>query len=257
LYGVTSQGGSSASCFNGCGTVFSISLTGSFATLCSFSDSNGSRPTGIVPGNDGNFYGATASGGSGTNCVSGCGTVFRVTAGGTLTTLYSFEGSDGQTAALGIQGRDDDFYGFTASGGSNSVGTLFRISPSGSLTTLYSFKGSDGGSPTSIVQGSDGAFYGTTGLGGTNNHGTVFKLTVPTSAAQHQITGIQLSETNVIITLSTVAGAGYQLQSKDVLSTGAWSNVGASITSAGGALIVTNVGGAFFTQRFYRFSITP
>jgi uncharacterized repeat protein (TIGR03803 family) len=107
------------------------------------------------------------------------------------------------------------------------------------------------------VQGSDGAFYGTTGLGGTNNHGTVFKLTVPTSAAQHQITGIQLSETNVIITLSTVAGAGYQLQSKDVLSTGAWSNVGASITSAGGALIVTNVGGAFFTQRFYRFSITP
>jgi uncharacterized repeat protein (TIGR03803 family) len=50
---------------------------------------NGGGPSaGLVQGSDGNFYGTTDSGG--TN--GGHGTVFRISATGALTTLYSFIG---------------------------------------------------------------------------------------------------------------------------------------------------------------------
>ena len=43
-----------------------------------------------MQGADGNFYGTTADGGEAAE-----GTVFKITPSGTLTTLYSFAGSDG------------------------------------------------------------------------------------------------------------------------------------------------------------------
>ena len=45
---------------------------------------------GLVQGTDGKFYGTTFEGGNNTYCVLGCGTVFKITSGGVLTTLYSF-----------------------------------------------------------------------------------------------------------------------------------------------------------------------
>jgi uncharacterized repeat protein (TIGR03803 family) len=47
----------------------------------------------LVQGTDGNFYGTTGLGGNAANCpdsADGCGTVFRVSADGTLKILYSF-----------------------------------------------------------------------------------------------------------------------------------------------------------------------
>jgi len=65
----------------------------------------------LVQGVNGNFYGTTYSGGS-----SNTGTVFEITPGGKLTTLYSFCSQSGCTdgaypqAAL-VLGSDGNFYG--------------------------------------------------------------------------------------------------------------------------------------------------
>ena len=69
---------------------------------------DGSAPSaGLVQASDGNFYGTTYAGGTSSNCQGGCGTVFKITPGGALTTLHSFDWYDGAspTAAL-VQGTD-------------------------------------------------------------------------------------------------------------------------------------------------------
>jgi uncharacterized repeat protein (TIGR03803 family) len=133
---------------------------------------------GLIQAKDGNFYGTTEFGGTNNE-----GTVFRTTAGGAVTTLYSF--CSGANCADGsnplaelVQAADGNFYGTTESGGTNDEGTAFRITPSGKLTTLHSFSGTDGANPyAGLIQGTDGNFYGTTANGGVNSQGTVFKIT--------------------------------------------------------------------------------
>jgi uncharacterized repeat protein (TIGR03803 family) len=123
--------------------------------LHSFDGTDGANPTaGLVLGTDGNFYGTTSGGGNYTACaVVGCGTVFKITAGGLLSTLHSFDLTDGlhPYAAL-VQGSDGYFYGTTNGLADCSVsrfcGTVFRISPSGALKTLHDFFLSGDGSGT-------------------------------------------------------------------------------------------------------------
>jgi len=168
FYGTTSKGGSGTA-----GTVFRITTSGSLATLYPFTGgTDGGNPqAGLVTGTDGNLYGTTESGGSGT-----AGTVFQITTSGSLATLYSFTGgTDGKSPyARLIQGSTGALYGTTA-----GDGTVFRITTSGSLTTLYSFTGgADGANPyAGLVPGSDGNLYGTTETDGTSSHGTVYKIT--------------------------------------------------------------------------------
>ena len=51
------------------------------------------------------------------------GTVFKVTTNGTLTTLVSFNGTNGAYPHAGLTlGNDGNFYGTTSQGGSNPVG---------------------------------------------------------------------------------------------------------------------------------------
>ncbi len=171
----------------GYGTVFKITPSGTLTTLYSFDGfddgcGSGLSHAGLVQGSDGNFYGTTCGGGSGL----WAGTVFKITPGGTLTTLHVFtEGSDGAYPETGlVQGNDGNFYGTTSGGqlGEGAYyGTVFKITPSGTLTTLHAFTGynagGDGESPSGLVQGSDGNFYGTTYYGGMYGYGTVFKIT--------------------------------------------------------------------------------
>ena len=152
-----------------------------FTTLFSFDQTNGANPqSSLIQGTDGNFYGTTNHGGAncGSGPESGCGTFFKITPEGTLTTLYSFcarpSCTDGAypSGAL-VQAIDRNFYGTTYSGGYPNecvpygCGTVFKITPSGTLTTLYSFCSGigcpDGFYPSAgLVQASDGNFYGTT-----------------------------------------------------------------------------------------------
>jgi uncharacterized repeat protein (TIGR03803 family) len=159
-----------------------------FTSLATFDFTNGANPSfmSLVQGIDGNLYGTTVSGGNLT-CIGGCGTVFRITTGGALTSLYSFCAqagcADGINPYAGVvQGTDGDLYGTTSGGGQFMGGTVFKISPDGTLTSLYSFctqsNCADGGRPEAgLIQGTDGNFYGTTADGGTEGAGTVFQIT--------------------------------------------------------------------------------
>ena len=74
----------------------------------------------LIQASDGDFYGTTANGGT-----SGYGTVFKMTATGTLTTLVNFNSTNGSRPQAGLlQGSDGNFYGTTREGGSSGYGTV-------------------------------------------------------------------------------------------------------------------------------------
>jgi uncharacterized repeat protein (TIGR03803 family) len=130
FYGTTYSGGTC-----GYGTFFSIGTAG-LTTIYSFCAQTfeSANPVGTpVQGSDGRFYGTT-SGGSG-----GTGTVFKITPGGDLTTLYTFcsqmgcaDGSDPLSGL--VQGTNGSFYGTTVQGGNLNCdqpygcGTIFALS---------------------------------------------------------------------------------------------------------------------------------
>jgi uncharacterized repeat protein (TIGR03803 family) len=183
FYGTNPQGGTSENCdqfgITGCGTVFKITPGGKLSTLHNFDLEDGSSPFGVlVQGTDGNFYGTTQAGGASVNCPNGCGTVFKISAGGKFSTLHSFDGTDGDQPSAGlIQAADGSFYG-TTMGGEIGYGTVFKITLEGKLTTLHSFDGTGGECPTAgLVHATDGNFYGTTSISGNDGYGTVFKIT--------------------------------------------------------------------------------
>ena len=198
FYGTTKEGGTN-SCFYGgtnfgCGTLFKITPSGTLTTLYDFCSqsgcADGQEPGGLVQGADGNLYGTTSAGGN-TACGGGCGTIFKITTTGTLTTLHSFDLTDGDNPGAGlIQATDGNFYGTTYSGEANNsscspgtCGTVFKITPAGTLTTLHNFDYTDGANPIAgLIQANDGNFYGTTGGGGNcttfaGGCGTVFRIT--------------------------------------------------------------------------------
>ena len=147
--------------------------------LVSFNGTNGANPEAtLIQGVDGNFYGTTYNGG--TN--GGYGTVFQMTPNGALTTLVSFNNTNGANpqCALVLCG-DGNFYGTTSAGGTNGDnGTVFRMTASGALTSLHSFGGLDGSfSYAGLTIGADGGLYGSTVGGGANEsiNGTLFRIT--------------------------------------------------------------------------------
>src|ERR1700719_3491248 len=167
LYGITILGGS-----NGSGMAFKVTTTGKLTAVYNFcspvSCSDGSFPTGgLLLGSDGNFYGITEEGG-----VFGEGSIFKLTAAGKLTTLHSFDVTDGtaNSAPPLIQAANGNFYGTTRGGGPSDQGTAFEITPDGTFTTLHSFCTNsgcpDGSGPNGLMQAADGNFYGTTAGGG-------------------------------------------------------------------------------------------
>jgi uncharacterized repeat protein (TIGR03803 family) len=169
-----------------CATAGSTSYARDFKSLAAFDQTNGTGPdyVSLVQGLDGSFYGTTVYGG--TNEV---GTVFKVTAAGALTTLYSFcsksDCTDGTYPLAGlVLGKDGNFYGAASEGGIfgscglNSCGTIFKITPQGGLTILHSFDSTGGAYPSApLIQSKDGNFYGSTIEGGSRgNGGTIFEI---------------------------------------------------------------------------------
>jgi len=192
FYGTASAGGAGHFCpgldslaFNGCGTIFEITPTGTLTTLYTFHGAaDGSMPTNLIQTKDGNFYGLASSN-------NGLGSIFQLTPAGVLNTLVTFDGSNGAAPNSLIQASDGNLYGTTSGvsgvldNGAVAVqsipGTLFQMTLSGTLTTLYNFC-TFAGCPEpstaggfSLLQGSDGNFYGTTNTGGTNKAGVLFE----------------------------------------------------------------------------------
>ncbi len=119
-------------------------------------------------GADGNFYGTSYWGGP-----NNVGTVFQMTPGGQLTTLYdnfcSLDCSGPGTPWQGlIQASDGNLYGTTMVSMPQVSAAIFKVTPAGILTTLYTFApiGVTSGGP--LVEGMNGNFFGTdtAGIGG-------------------------------------------------------------------------------------------
>jgi uncharacterized repeat protein (TIGR03803 family) len=174
----------------------SLGVGGAQATTITTLARLGSEPDGyhakaaLVVGPDGStLYGTTKGGGP-----ANCGTIYKITPDGTLTTLYSFTcGSDGANPVAKLTlGSDGNFYGTTSipdggyGAGSDHVGTVFEVTPAGVLTTIHTFSAlgpspytnAEGAGPlAALTLGPDGNFYGTTTIGGSNGVGTIFKIT--------------------------------------------------------------------------------
>lgn len=183
FYGTTNSGGSSSNN----GAIFEITPSGALTPLDDLGAAGYSPYSGLIQATNGSIYGAAFNGG-----LYGAGTVYEITLGGALDTLYNFCQSgcpDGGAPYAGlVQATNGDLYGTTHGGiGDESIysyGTVFKIPPSGgTLTTLHSFCSqgppcTDGSYPyAGLVQATNGDLYGTTYSGGANNAGTVFKIT--------------------------------------------------------------------------------
>jgi uncharacterized repeat protein (TIGR03803 family) len=175
IYGTTVYGGNCYG-YGFCGTVFSITTSGTETVLHSFGGSgDGIYPYAALLDVKGTLYGTTYGGGA-----NGDGTVFSLTPSGKETVLYSFKGGsgDGKDPYAGLINVKGTLYGATFQGGVNGDGTVFSITTSGRETVLHSFSGSgDGEDPYATLLDVKGTLYGTTCYGGANGYGTVFSIT--------------------------------------------------------------------------------
>ena len=182
IYGTTQSGG--ASC--GCGTVYKIRPDGTEKTLYQFQGgADGITPeAGVTLDGDGNIYGTTQQGGSG-SCQGGCGTVFKLTPTGTKTIVHDFSSdADGELPTGGLVfDSSGNLFGTTQFGGThcgfNNCGTLFKITPGGVKSTVHDFgaDAEDGARPFGglIIDGT-GTLWGTTLEGGDHIRGTLYKV---------------------------------------------------------------------------------
>ena len=173
LYGTTGGG-------VGGGSVFElVHGSGTITTLATFNDTNAVYPdSALIMDSSGNLYGETEVGGA-----SSEGTVFEVAKGsGTITTLVSFNGTNGETPQGGlVMDSSGNLFGTTYGalyGEPASDSTVFEVAKgSGTITTLASFNGTNGENPLSgLIMDSSGNLYGTTEIGGASNDGTVFEV---------------------------------------------------------------------------------
>jgi uncharacterized repeat protein (TIGR03803 family) len=124
FYGVTEGGGADSE-----GTLFEITPSGALTTLWNFCSENNSQYScldgqnprgGLILGSDGNFYGTTSG---------AFGTIYKITPSGALTTLATFDNTNGSGPfAPPVQGTNGDFYGTTNGGGAHGYGVIWSLS---------------------------------------------------------------------------------------------------------------------------------
>ena len=140
----------------------------------------GTNSTGVYPqsalvaDSSGNLYGTTVQGGA-----YGVGTVFDIASGsGTITTLGSFNGINGEAPFAGVSlDRSGNLYGTTTNGGANNDGTVFELAKgSGAITALASFEGIDVTFSSGVTPDGAGNLYGAITQDGASNDGAVFEV---------------------------------------------------------------------------------
>ena len=196
LYGTTWQGGPAVS---GGGAVYRLTPAGQVEFVGSLRgythNSTGAGPEeGIMEASDGDFYGAAPTLG-----LYNCGTIYRMTPSGVVSSLVNFTGfGPGRNGASPLQppveGPDGALYGSTQRDGPlTHFGTIFRVTLGGELTTLVNFTGIGGSNPghdpaCALIVTNDGTLYGTTEGGGAHDQGTIFRFKpssrIPVTATQ-------------------------------------------------------------------------
>jgi uncharacterized repeat protein (TIGR03803 family) len=177
LYGTTYQGGNIYCGSGGCGSVFSLTTSGTEKTLHSFGTqtNDGKNPLATLLNIDGTLYGTTSQGGKYKR-----GTIFSISTTGKERVLYSFgtDPYDGTFPSSTLIYAKGALYGTTQHGpGPQYAGTVFSITPFGRERSVFNFNGGDGSQPIAGLIYFKGVFYGTTLMGGVKNVGTVFSLT--------------------------------------------------------------------------------
>jgi uncharacterized repeat protein (TIGR03803 family) len=130
IYGMTPSGGGGDSCAwqFGCGTIFSVTTAGAFRQIYAFAKGNfddGAGPSSILVSQDGNLYGTAIS--RGANRCDSCGTVFRLTKTGVMTTLFSFGPAvvEPSRPTNLVEVRPGVFFGLNEWGGQKANGSIF------------------------------------------------------------------------------------------------------------------------------------
>jgi uncharacterized repeat protein (TIGR03803 family) len=220
LYGTTVFGGSTADpSAVGYGTVYKLTPPAPGQTswtetvLYRFAASNdGAHPSAELALDDnGNLYGTTSDGGSG-SCldakgfnVTGCGTAFKLASPApgqtqwTKKTLYRFTGrtDGGRPKGKLLLDKSGALYGTTFQGGTGTCtdvyshviqcGVAYKLNPPApgytnwTQSVLHRFNGgSDGAAPQGgLIADSAGHLYGTASGGGTHGDGLAFMLSPP------------------------------------------------------------------------------
>jgi uncharacterized repeat protein (TIGR03803 family) len=220
VYGTTYFGGA-----NNAGTVFRITPSRTLTTLYSFCSqancSDGPWPSSLIQASDRNLYGATdstffkitlagkltvlhqghvlgtegviqATDGNFYGADDQLGSIVKITPTGTVTTLHSFDGSDGQAPFGLLQATDGNFYGTTSAGGANGYGTVFSLSvgfgpfvrtlpSSGKVGSVVVILGNNLTGATSVT------FNGTPATFTVCSTGTSIKTTVPSGATTGKV----------------------------------------------------------------------
>jgi uncharacterized repeat protein (TIGR03803 family) len=191
FYGTTRDGGPNWNPSTGVfgdGVVFELAHGSQDITrLASFNGTNGSDPyAALIMDSSGDLYGTTFNGGA-----TGYGTVFGLAQGsGTISTLATFDGTDGANPVGGlVMDSNGNLYGTACGGGPTwnpsanqyGYGTVFELAKgTHKVASLGSFNGADGGGDTlaGLILDSSGDLYGTSGLYGTSAgaDGTIFEL---------------------------------------------------------------------------------
>jgi uncharacterized repeat protein (TIGR03803 family) len=182
LYGTGDAGGDNDT------EIYKIDTNGNnYATLVYFSPSSGGyNYNPLLSSPDGNLYGVT---GGDSDSSGDLGLVFKLTTGGTYTTLHTMAGNDGSasSAAL-IEDSSGTLYGTASASGAKGYGTLFRVSTNGAnFTVIYTFgTNGDGQYPIGrLLLASDGYLYGSCEEGGSHGYGTIFRMA--TNGANYQV----------------------------------------------------------------------
>jgi uncharacterized repeat protein (TIGR03803 family) len=205
LYGTAFGGGTGKA-----GVLYKITPGGIFSVIHNFTRSSpgggpckdcGNFPGGpqgeLILGKDGAIYGTTARGGK-----YDLGTVFRVTAAGAHSVLYSFLGShqlggshDGaQPEGRLALGQDGTIYGATSIGGKSPTGygTAWSLSPKGggkwAYTQIRIFDGAVNTPHSGVVIDALGNLYGAGENGGTYSGGGLFRLSPPKTGSAWTLT---------------------------------------------------------------------
>jgi uncharacterized repeat protein (TIGR03803 family) len=189
LYGTTTWGGKRAG-FKCCGTVYSVTTSGTEKVLHHFpGGTDGGYPLAGLIDVRGILYGTTSRYGGACHTNAGCGTFFSITTTGDEKVLYRFTGGSDGAFPWGNLLRDKGIlYGTTGGGGGSGsgcvegCGTVFSITTGGAEKVLYRFAGgSDGQTPNGGLIDVDGTLYGTTTRGGgtgcgNDGCGTIFSV---------------------------------------------------------------------------------
>lgn len=170
-YGVTAYGGA-----HDMGVLFEYDpVTDSYGVRVDFSATLGSFPRGsLAPGENGELYGVTTSGGD-----FGDGVLFEfdpVT--GTYTRKFNFNGTDGAMPVGSlVRHAGGTFFGLASGGGDHGYGVLFEFDPSnGECASRIHFDLENGAFPSGeLTLTASGRIFGLAAEGGANGFGALFE----------------------------------------------------------------------------------